>query len=177
MTDHLVTTTYLEITTRSDLHTARAPRIPVTVARVEVPTPALNGFLYVAVGRAWAWTDRLDWDTARWRQYVDRPELETWLAYVRGTPAGYFELERQGVDIEIVYFGLLPEFIGLGLGGTLLTRAIERAFELGAARAWVHTCSLDHPGALANYLARGMRVYRTEATHGGTADENPVRRD
>ena len=78
----------------------------------------------------------------------------------------------QGDDVEIVYFGLLPEFIGLGLGGTLLTAAIERAFGLGAARAWVHTCSLDHPQALGNYLARGMRVYRTEVDHGSA-----VRRD
>ena len=65
-----------------------------------------------------------------------------------------------------MYFGLLPDFIGGGLGGALLTKAVERAFDLGATRAWVHTCSLDHPQALANYLARGMRVYRTEVDYG-----------
>ena len=162
-----VSTTYLEMTLRTELRSSRRPpRLPCTVARVEVPTPALNRFLYVAVGQAWAWNDRLEWDAAQWRDYVDRPELETWVAYVRGTPAGYFELERQADEVEIVYFGLLPAFIGLGLGGTLLTRAIERAFDLGAARVWVHTCSLDHPQALANYLARGMRVYRTEVDEG-----------
>jgi GNAT superfamily N-acetyltransferase len=172
MTAQFVTTTHLEITARSELRAGRAPRVPCAVARVEIPTPALNRFLYVAVGQQWAWNDRLQWDEARWREYVDRPELETWVAYVRGTPAGYFELERQGGDVEIAYFGLLPDFIGLGLGSTLLTTAIGRAFDLGASRAWVHTCSLDHPQALANYLARGMRVYRTEVESLGA-----VRRD
>ena len=172
MTAQFVTTTYLEITARTELRAGRAPRVPCAVTRVEIPTPALNRFLYVAVGQSWAWNDRLEWDAARWREHVDRPELETWVAYVRGTPAGYFELEMQGDDVEIVYFGLLPEFIGLGLGGTLLTAAIERAFGVGAARAWVHTCSLDHPQALGNYVARGMRVYRTEVDRGSA-----VRRD
>jgi GNAT superfamily N-acetyltransferase len=156
-----VTTTYLEITTRADLRAARG-RVAWTLTRVMPPTPELNRFLYMAVGRPWQWRDRLEWDRARWRAYVDRPELETWAAYVRGTLAGYFELERQGGDVEIVYFGLLPGFTGRGLGGALLTAAIERAFDGGAARVWVHTCTLDHPQALPNYVARGMRPYRTD---------------
>jgi GNAT superfamily N-acetyltransferase len=172
MTGQAVTTTYLEIRARSELRTGRAPRLPCTVARVEEPTPALNRFLYVAVGQSWAWNDRLEWNAARWRDYAARPELETGVAYDRGTPAGYFELERQEDDVEIVYFGLLPEFIGFGLGGRLLATAIERAFDLGAARVWLHTCSLDHPQALGNYLARGMRVYRSEVDDGSA-----VRRD
>jgi GNAT superfamily N-acetyltransferase len=95
--------------------------------------------------------------------YLDRPELETWIAYVAGTPAGYFELERQsGGDVELAYFGLLPGFIGEGLGGRLLAAAITRAWEMGARRVWVHTCDLDHPRALTNYRARGFRIFRTE---------------
>ncbi len=98
-----------------------------------------------------------------WLAYLDRPDLETWVAYVSGTPAGYFELERQAQgDVELAYFGLLPRFIGKGLGGELLTRAITRAWDMGAERVWVHTCDLDHPQALRNYQARGFRVYRTE---------------
>ena len=156
-----IVTTYLEITALADLRPAREPRVPFTLARVGIPTPELNRLLYIGVGAAWQWRDRLEWDRARWLQYLDRPELETWVAYVRGTLAGYFELERQGEDVEIAYFGLLPAFTELGLGGAVLTRAIRRAFEIGAARAWVHTCTLDHPQALANYLARGMQAYRT----------------
>jgi GNAT superfamily N-acetyltransferase len=64
--------------------------------------------------------------------------------------------------VEIVYFGLLPSFIGQKLGGPLLTSAIQRGWQTGASRVWVHTCDLDHPHALANYQARGMRVYQVE---------------
>ena len=80
--------------------------------------------------------------------------------YLRGTPAGYFELDDQDGDVEIAYFGLLPQFLGKGLGGGFLTAAVEKAWEMGAARVWVHTCSLDHPNALKNYQARGFQIYR-----------------
>jgi GNAT superfamily N-acetyltransferase len=85
---------------------------------------------------------------------------------VRGTPAGYAELERQGAgDVEIAYFGLIPAFIGQGLGGWLLSHVIERAWAMAATtRVWVHTCSLDGPHALANYKARGMVEFAT-TTH------------
>lgn len=87
------------------------------------------------------------------------------MAYVSGTPAGYFELETQtDGNIEIAYFGLLPSFIGHGLGGALLTAAVERAWALGARRVWVHTCSLDHPRALPGYQARGFRVFHIAHT-------------
>lgn len=80
-----------------------------------------------------------------------------------GVPAGYCEMEAQpGGDMEIVYFGLLSRFIGQGLGGHLLTAAVERAWELGSRRVWLHTCTLDHPTALAHYQARGFRIYRQE---------------
>jgi GNAT superfamily N-acetyltransferase len=82
---------------------------------------------------------------------------------VSGTPAGYFELERQHeAAVELAYFGLLSRFIGKGIGGTLLTAAINRAWEMGAQRVWVHTCTLDHPQALSNYQARGFRIVRRE---------------
>jgi len=78
---------------------------------------------------------------------------------VRGTPAGYFELERDGDAVEIVSFGLLPAFIGRGLGKRLLDAAARRAWALGPQRVWVHTCSLDGPAALANYRGRGFEIY------------------
>jgi GNAT superfamily N-acetyltransferase len=77
---------------------------------------------------------------------------------------GYFELEQQTQgNVEVAYFGLLPQFVGKGLGGQLLTAAVSRAWELGARRVWVHTCDLDHPRALENYQARGFRVFKVEA--------------
>ena len=160
--NRLVTTTYLEMTSRSQLRPARA-KTAMTLVRAEIPCPELNRFLYSAVGARWWWYTRLPWDYARWLAYLDRPELETWVAYVSGTPAGYFELEGQGEgNVEIAYFGLLPGFVGKGVGGELLTAAITRAWDMGAARVWAHTCDLDHPAALPNYQARGLRMFRTE---------------
>jgi ribosomal protein S18 acetylase RimI-like enzyme len=89
--------------------------------------------------------------------------VETWVAWTEGTPAGYYELDAgpRG-DVEILYFGLLPAFIGRGWGGHLLTHAIRRAWALGAGRVILNTCSLDHPAALAAYQARGFVVERVE---------------
>ena len=158
-----ITRWHLEMTSPQDLRPAAAPEAELRVEQAIVPCPELNRFLYTAVGADWWWYSRLPWDHARWLAYLDRPELETWVAYVSGTPAGYFELERQeGGDIELAYFGLLPGFIGQGLGGALLTAAIARGWAMGARRVWVHTCDLDHPQALRNYQTRGFRVFRVE---------------
>ncbi len=67
-------------------------------------------------------------------------------------------------SVEIAFFGLLPQFIGKGLGGYLLSEAIRKAWDLDASRVWVHTCTLDHPHALGNYEARGLTIVREE-TH------------
>jgi GNAT superfamily N-acetyltransferase len=159
-----VTTTYLEMTSPSSLRPKRAPDVRLEVVRAEIPSPELNRFFYTEVGAGWYWHDRLSWSHEQWLAYLAREDLETWVGYVRGTPAGYFELERNGVDVELAYFGLLPSFVGKGLGADLLTAAVERAWKMNAQRVWVHTCDLDHPAALANYVARGFNVYRTEKT-------------
>lgn len=156
----LVTTTHLEMNDRAELRpVSRSGR--VAFSQAEVPCPELNRFLYATVGARWIWYQRLSWDYLRWHAYLDRPELETWLALSRGTLAGYFELEEQGEgSVEIAYFGLMPQFIGCGLGGEVLTAAIERAWEMGGQRVWVHTCTLDHPRALPAYQARGFKIFR-----------------
>ena len=77
---------------------------------------------------------------------------------------GYYELHRpDGENAEIRYFGLAPQFLDKGFGGPLLSQAIRSAWEWpGTRRVWVHTCSLDHPAALANYQARGLQLYKQE---------------
>jgi GNAT superfamily N-acetyltransferase len=155
-----VTTWYLEMLRATDLRPATVSQPCLRLERAEIPSPELNRFLYTAIGGQWYWIDRLDWGYADWLRYLDRPELETWVLSVSGTPAGYVELEAQAEDnIEVAYFGLLPRFVGRGLGGHLLSRGVERAWARGARRVWVHTCSLDGPHALANYRARGFSIY------------------
>ncbi|HEV7216934.1 MAG TPA: GNAT family N-acetyltransferase [Chloroflexota bacterium] len=158
-----VTTWYLELRQPQDLRGRPAPLADLAVLRAEAPSPEFGRFLYTAVGGDWYWSDRLAWDDACWQQRLSKPGVETWVVYQAGTPAGYFELEAPGDgSVEIAYFGLLPAFIGNGIGGYLLTVAVQRAWTLGASRVWLHTCSLDGPHALANYQARGFRIYHQE---------------
>lgn len=162
-----VRVTYLHMRSRDEVRaSASAPR-DTTLVRAEAASPEFGRFLYTAVGGAWFWRDRLAWTWEEWLARLDRPEVETWVLYSRGTPAGYFELEAQPQrSAQIIYFGLLPSFLGRGLGGYLLTRAVERAWRMQpeVERVWVHTCSLDHPSALPNYLARGFTVFNEETT-------------
>lgn len=169
-----VITYHLEMTDRSELRPAKSRPADVVLRQAKVPCPELNRFLYTAVGGDWYWINRLPWTYDQWLAYLDRPELETWVAYVSGTPAGYFELEAQaGGNVEIAYFGLLSAFVGRGLGGYLLTAAIERAWDMGASRVWVHTCTLDHPSALQNYLARGFRPFKEVVSEEDLPDQLP----
>lgn len=161
-----VMTYYLEMLEPNALRPSPRPAAGGELKRVEIPCPELNRFFYTAVGGDWYWIDRLPWTYEQWLAWLSRPEVETWMALVSGTPAGYFELEIQpGPHAEIAYFGLLPQFIGRGLGGWLLTAATQRAWQLGVARVWVHTCSLDHPHALNHYQQRGFRVYKQDVSH------------
>jgi len=158
-----VTTYHLEMRNASDLRPASRLPDALVVERVLPPIPELNRFFYTAIGGAWFWIDRLEWSRARWLEWLSRPEVETWVASVAGVPAGYVELERQGGDeAEIVYFGLLEAFSGKGHGSAFLTLAARRAFKIGPRRIWVHTCSLDHPRALDNYVKRGFRLFKEE---------------
>lgn len=185
-----VTTWYLEQTAADQLRPARVPEAAagVTVVRAEVPSPEFGRYLYTAVGADVSWTDRLGWDRARWLAWVDRPELETWVAYEHGTPAGFVDLQTVDGVVEITSFGLLPAFRGRRIGGHLLSVATARAWDLGARRpglpptrrVWLHTCSKDGPHALDNYRRRGFSVYETrvtaepEVTHPGVWSEGPA---
>ncbi|NJK80924.1 MAG: GNAT family N-acetyltransferase [Chloroflexaceae bacterium] len=127
------------------------------------PLPAFYRFLYGTVGKDYAWTDRLVWTDEALYAYLARPAVTLLVLYVHGTPAGYVELNRESEEpgTEVAYFGLINAFQGRGLGKYLLSVGIERAFADGAARVWVHTCTLDGPHALANYQGRGFVPYRT----------------
>jgi ribosomal protein S18 acetylase RimI-like enzyme len=170
----LVRTVHLEQHSPDHVRPARRPDEPVEIVRVVRPAPEFSRFLYVTVGGDWHWHERLPWTRERWLAHLSRPLTETWVAYVDGAPAGYLELTGVSTvdsqDVEIAYFGLLPGFLGLGIGGHLLTEGLYKAWTMvdrwpdtpPVRRVWVHTCSLDGPAALANYQARGLVVYKTE---------------
>jgi len=159
-------TTYLEMRSSDQLRPKRAD------ARFQVHEKTdrdwrFNRDLYLRIGEQWDWIDKRLWTADQWIQYATAPELRTFAAYYGDALSGYYELHQDAENgIEIAYFGLLPEFIGRGLGGALLTDAIEEAWSwrggIAPSRVWVHTCNRDHPQALANYQARGMLVYKIE---------------
>lgn len=158
-----VTITYLEIHSAAELRPKRCPDPDFRVQEARVKQWQVNKFFYGFVGGAWAWWEKLSWSDEQWRTYAEDARLRTWIASCSGSPAGYFELRRDDDDgVEINYFGLAPAFLGRGFGGSLLTTALESAWATQPRRVWVHTCTLDHPAALPNYLARGMKIYRTE---------------
>lgn len=171
----LVTTTHLEQTAPEQLVPGSRPLPPRTrIEQVRSISPEFSKFLYRSVGSGWNWSDRLALTRAQWEEVLRTPGSETWVLWVEGSPAGYLELMGRpgaaGTEVEIVYFGLVPEFIGEGFGGALLTEGIQQAWQLDTrwerfapvSRVWVHTCSLDGPSALANYQARGLRIFKTE---------------
>jgi GNAT superfamily N-acetyltransferase len=133
------------------------------VEELEQPNWKFNREMYFKVGEQWKWIDKRPWTEAQWQEWASDPNLRTFAGYCGDEVAGYFELHRDTEEaIEVAYFGLLPEFIGRGLGGALLTSAIETAWGWAPMprRVWVHTCNRDHPNALANYQARGFKIYK-----------------
>ncbi|UCD82164.1 MAG: GNAT family N-acetyltransferase [Desulfobacterales bacterium] len=156
------TTTFLEMLSRKDFKPKILNRDDVWVKKVEIPTPVINHFFFVNVGRPWKWYSRLKWTLAEWKALVEKETVTTWIGYIKGSPFGYIELVRQLESVEIAFFGLLPQYIGMGLGGFLLSEAIRLAWELNPQRVWVHTCTLDHKYALDNYLARGLIICKKE---------------
>jgi len=148
---------------REDLQPADAVE-SFGLVRVNPANAAINRRFYERVGADWNWRDRLPWSDMDWRAHVEREQLSTWLATHAGEQVGYVELEQQPEgNVQISYFGLLPDHYGKGLGGTMLSMAVEIAWSLpGTQRVWVHTCSDDHPAALANYEKRGFKCFRVE---------------
>ena len=167
-----VTTWFLEMTDPGRLAAAPSTDGELEFRQVELPSPEFSRALYAGVGSDWFWIDRLSWSWARWHEWLSRPGFEVWVPYVRGTPAGYIELEHADDDaVEIVAFGLLPAFIGRGIGTRSLDFALRRAWSLGPRRVWVHTCSLDGPAALRTYQGRGLEIYDEQIDQVALPDE------
>jgi ribosomal protein S18 acetylase RimI-like enzyme len=161
------TITYLEMTAPDQLRAADHDSPPLELESMPASRAELVRSTYARIGEPHHWSGRVEWPAARWREHLERAEVRCRLARVDGEPAGLIELELQPAgEVEITVFGLLPEFVGRGLGGHLLTAAARAAWQTRAPghprtrRVWLHTSSLDHPHALRNYERRGFRVFR-----------------
>jgi len=154
-----VTVTHLQMFAPPNQPNVPLPE-PLLALRSEVPTAAFYRYLYGAVGSGWKWVDRRDWSDEELLAALRRPELELWVLYYAGTPAGYCELVREGDEVNVSYFGLMPEFLGQGLGRLWLGWTLHRAWHDDPRRVWLNTCDLDHPAALPLYQKLGLEPYQ-----------------
>lgn len=159
--DKLIITS-LEMTARADFKPSFSFDPSISIMQSVVPLAAFYRFLYKAVGDEWRWRDRNHWSDEQLETWLAQPSTSLFVLYISGTPAGYVELDRQPQGTEIAYFGLIRPFFGRGYGSHLLSFGIQRAWDMGATRVWVHTCNLDGPHALKNYESRGFRIFKVE---------------
>jgi GNAT superfamily N-acetyltransferase len=155
--------TYVEMTDPAQLEAA--PPVPGLVMEPLQRDSPLIVVLLAGVGAPYGWksANRTPEEWRAW--FAEAPERTYWLLSFEGEPAGIVTYRpHPGGEVEIGSFGLLPEFVGKGLGAFALTLAIRGAWEAGAAvsRVWLHTSSMDHPRALPNYRRRGFIPFRTE---------------
>ena len=155
---------YLEINSIEDLNKVTDPQEEYSLNLLDPQNFQLNKFFYKNIGKKHKWIDRLVWTENQWMDYVSSEKVKTYVLKYKGDLAGFFELifHSEKNEIEIAYFGILEEFQNKKLGSYLLSQAIQQSFKSDINRVWVHTCSLDHKNALNNYIARGMKIFKTE---------------
>ena len=160
----MLVTTYLHMKDPSDFLPAQIDDPSVQIFSMGKVDVAFYRFLYSEVGRDYRWRDRLIISEQELHEAIAKPGVSIHVLYAQGVPAGYIELAQTGDSTEVAYFGLRSEFHGNGYGKHLLSYGIAQAWAGGAKRVWVHTCNLDGPHALSNYLKRGLKVYEVHET-------------
>jgi len=159
-----VTRTYLQLNVPDQFRSAFGTFPEVSLERLPPLALAEYRDCYRTVGAAYHWRDRWDWTDDQIRSHLADPGIAVTVARRQGALAGYYELRRVAEDhsIEVAYFGIVTAELGRGFGKHLLSCAVRDAWALGPARVWLHTCTLDHPNAFPNYVARGFVPYKTE---------------
>jgi len=155
---------YLEINSIKDLKESNQSFDGFEIVLLDPVNFQLNKFFYKNIGKKHRWVDRLIWSEQQWIDYVSNSKLKTFVLRKKNDLVGFFELifHLENKEVEIAYFGILEEYQNKKLGSFLLSEAIKKSFNENIKRIWLHTCSLDHKNALKNYLARGMKVFKSE---------------
>ena len=159
-----VTVTYLNLSTLVE----PAPVLPsqisnLTLLSAKNPTVSFFRYLYCQGGEPWLWYERRGISNTDLHKIITNDAVAIHVLYIQGTPTGYVELDsRVPGEVEIAYFGLLPEYIGCKLGPWFLYWAVREAQSRSPDRIWVNTCTLDHPAALAVYQRTGFVIYERQ---------------
>ena len=155
---------YLEINSLEDLRESKQPSEDYSINLIEPTDFQLNKFFYKNIGKNHNWIDRLIWTDEKWIKYVSNKNVKTFVLKNKNDLVGFYELilHPEKKEVEIAYFGILEEYQNKKIGSFLLSDAIKKSFKENVDRVWLHTCSLDHKNALNNYLARGMKIFKSE---------------
>ena len=155
---------YLEINSLKDLNQGSKPSDDYYLNLLDPNNFQLNKFFYKNIGNKHKWVDRLIWTEEKWIEYLSSKNVKTYILKYKKDLVGFFELiyHQEKKETEIAYFGILEEYQNKKLGSYLLSEAIKKAFKGNINRVWVHTCTLDHKNALNNYIARGMKIFKSE---------------
>ena len=158
-----VTVHYLEMLAPPPSRVVPAPLDGLTVRHVPAPSVKFYRDLYDAVGKNYDWYSRRIMTDDALAALIQNPLDEMHVLEVHGAAAGFAELDRRRPgEIELVQFGLTPPLVGRGLGKWFLQWTINKAWSYAPQRFWLHTCSLDHPAALPNYVNSGFVRFREE---------------
>jgi GNAT superfamily N-acetyltransferase len=151
--------TYLEMRARPEVG---VPRSTLDLLRLTNPSVERYRTLFHLVGAPWLWFSRLIMDDARLEAIIQHPNVELFaIQDGNGRDVGMLELDfREADECELAFVGLVPELSGMGHGRWLLEEAVRRAWREGVKRVHVHTCTLDHPAALAAYRRAGFLPYK-----------------
>lgn len=139
------------------------PALPAEVNLLPQPAPDAAAYLalFRAIGEPWLWFGRLQLPIDELQRQLTRPGVEVYYLTRDATPIGLLELARnENGNVEIAYFGLLPQWAGRGLGAAFMSAALAHAWKPGTRRVWLHTCTFDHPGALRFYRKCGFEPYQ-----------------
>ena len=119
--------------------------------------------VYRKVGADWLWCSRLQMSDGELTSVIHDNAVEVYFVLCDGEPEGLLELDfRENGNCELAFFGVSAGLIGRGIGNWLMGRAKALASRPGVARFWVHTCTLDHPAALAFYRKSGFVPFKQQ---------------
>lgn len=154
------------ITTYFEMHgtpvRGRERACPAGLRVEEAVTPPIHfyRYLYNTIGSPWVWWERKRQSDARIAEDIHHPEVSLYVAYLNGVPIGMSEVDwREFPEVKLPYFGIVPEYCGLGIGGYFLDWTVDQVFARGATRFWLTTCSLDSPRAIPAYLNAGFKIF------------------
>ena len=155
---------YLEINSLKDLKEGNKPSEDYSLSLIDPINFQLNKFFYKNIGKNHKWVDRLTWSEEKWINYVSNESVRSYMFKFNDDLVGFFELifHLEKNETEIAYFGILEEYQNKKLGSFLLSEAIKKCFRKNINRVWLHTCSHDHKNAIKNYIARGMKIFKSE---------------